>query len=159
MRFSRRRTLKNAIQRIAPEAAFQHLPRGCICFGCVASLALLMVLWIGLSGGAEPSPDVMSARSSEAPSLLIFSSGVVEADSSRQTRPRAEAVWNIGGPEVSPEGLTPLLVELVVVAGQHVRALPDTEPFNLSVPQPRLTSFVFRSQSRPSLTRVGWGRR
>ena len=57
---------------------------------------------------------------------------------------------------MSPEGLTPLLVELVVVAGQHVRGLPDTEPFNLSVPQLRLTRFAFRSQSRPSLTRVGW---
>ena len=43
-------------------------------------------------------------------------------------------------------------------AGQHVRGLPDTEPFNLSVPQLRLTRFAFRSQSRPSLTRVGWGR-
>ena len=58
MRISRRRTLKSAIERIAPEAAFQHLPRGCIYFGCVASLALLMFLWIGLSGGAEPTLDV-----------------------------------------------------------------------------------------------------
>jgi hypothetical protein len=46
----------------------------------------------------------------------------------------------------------------VVAAGQHVRGLPDTEPFNLSVPQLRLTRLAFRSQSRPSLTRVGWGR-
>lgn len=60
MSISRRRTLKSAIERIAPEVGFQHPPRACIYCGCLASLALLMSLWLGLSAGAAPTIDVRS---------------------------------------------------------------------------------------------------
>ena len=81
------------MQRIAPEDAFQHQSGRLKQFWMRCCTRFIMVLWIGLSGA--PNLRLMSARSSEAPSLLIFSSGVVEADLSSQTRPRAEAVWNL----------------------------------------------------------------